>query len=395
MTSQSPSSARPLSYLFYSPSVGGGFPRHSHYQASELAGRGAQVTMLCRPDFPVQPAPGTYRRMPRLIAVTGPGTWRKALRVLAAIANNWLLAWFVFRRRPDVVLLEANTEYFAPWWAWPHILLARTGRVTYLANFHDPVRHNRFGPDWWHRLSLFLALRPLSGGLIHGAVPPGADIPPWVRISQVPHGLFEETGAAPPAFDLRERLGIAPGAFVLLSFGLIGDRKNIDLLIDALAEVPEAVLVVAGEDVSATQRPASFYRDHAHRRGVADRVFFVTEYIPEDEVSAYFHAADAVALTYHRAFVSQSGVLQLAVVAAKPVLASSGPGPLREAVEGKLGLFVEPDSVPAIVAGLRRLIGGWTPPPGASAQYRDHASWAGNVDGLVALVDALRQERAR
>jgi hypothetical protein len=228
-----------------------------------------------------------------------------------------------------VVLFEANTEYFAPWWAWPHILLAATGRVTYLANFHDPVRHKRFGPDWWHRLSLFLALRPLRGGLVHGAVPPGAQIPSWVRISEVPHGLFEETGAAPPAFDLRARLGIAPGAFLLLSFGLIGDRKNIDLLIDAVAQVPEAVLVVAGQDISATQRPASFYRDHARMRGVADRVYFVTGHIPEDEVSAYFHAADAVVLTYHRAFVSQSGVLQLAVVAGKPVLASSGPGPLR------------------------------------------------------------------
>ena len=50
---------------------------------------------------------------------------------------------------------------------------------------------------------------------------------------------------------------------------------------------------------------------------------------------------------------------------------------------------------PAIVAGLHRLIGGWTPPPGAFAAYRAKASWAGNVDGLVALVDGLRRERGR
>ena len=187
MTSQSRSSAprssgQPLSYLFYSPSVGGGFPRHSHYQASELASRGAAVAMLCRPDSPAQPAPGTYHRIPALLAVTGPGMWRKGLRVLAAVANYWLLAWFVLRRRPDVVLFEANTEYFSPWWAWPHILLAASGRVIYLANFHDPVRHKRFGPDWWHRLSLALALRPLSGGLVHGAIPPGAQIPARLRM---------------------------------------------------------------------------------------------------------------------------------------------------------------------------------------------------------------------
>jgi len=382
-------SAPPGPFLLFCPSVGGGFPRHSHFQARELASRGVTVEMLCRPDFPMAAPQGSYRQLPRLIGINGPGLPRKLLRVVCAVANYWILAWVIVRRRPRFVLMEANTEYFSAFWAWPHLALAALGRTTYLANFHDPAREKRFGPDWWHRLSLRLGFGMLRGGLIHGDVPEGADIPPQVAIRSVPHGLLGDGAAAPRAFDLRERLGIAPGRVILLSFGLIADRKNLDLLIEALPALPEIELVIAGEDVSASQRPSHWYRSHAEALGVADRVHFVIRYIPEEETPAWFGGADIIALTYNRAFVSQSGVLQLAVLWDKPILASSGPGPLQDAVGAGLGVFVEPDSVPAIVAGLHQLTGGWRPDPAAFSAYRRHASWEANVDGLLALAGAL------
>lgn len=387
-------SAGPGPFLFYCPAVGGGFPRYSHYQARELASRGVRVDMLCRPDFPMTAPAGSYVQLPRLLGVNGPGLPRKLLRILAGILNYWILAWVILRRRPRFVLMESNTEYFAPLWAWPHIALAALGRTTYLANFHDPVRDKRIGPDWWHRLTLYLAFRMLRGGLVHGAIPNGADIPPQVRMRSVPHGLFIDSAAGPPPFNLRETLGIRPDQFILLSFGLIADRKNLDLLIDALADLPDVVLVIAGEDVSATQRPSSWYKAHAEARGLGAQVRFVTRYIPEEETPAWFGGADAVALTYNRAFVSQSGVLQMAVLWDKPVLASSGPGPLQPAVESGLGVFVAPDSVPAIVAGLLRLRTEWQPDPAAFAAYRRHASWEANVDGLLGLARELEPDTA-
>ncbi|MBC2664443.1 glycosyltransferase [Novosphingobium flavum] len=381
--------APPGPFLLFCPSIGGGFPRHSHFQARELASRGVMVEMLCRPDFPMTAPPGSYRQVPCLVGVNGPGLARKLLRVACFVVNYWILAWQILRRRPRFVLMESNTEYFAACWAWPHLLLAALGRTTYLANFHDPAREKRFGPDWWHRLTLRLGFGMLRGGLVHGGVPAGADIPARVSIRSVPHGLLGDAATSRPAFDLRERLGIAPGRVILLSFGLIADRKNLDLLIAALPDLPEVELVIAGDDVSASQRPSHWYKACAEALGVADRVHFVIRYIPEEETPAWFGGADIIALTYNRAFVSQSGVLQLAVLWDKPVLASSGPGPLQEAVETGLGVFVAPDSVPAIVAGLRQLTGGWRPDPAAFAAYRRHASWEANVDGLLDLARSL------
>ncbi len=83
-------------------------------------------------------------------------------------------------------------------------------------------------------------------------------------------------------------------------------------------------------------------------------------------------------------------MLQLAALYDKPLLASSGPGPLREIGTDGMGLFVEPDSVDALVTGIAALQRGWRPVPGAFACYRGKASWSTNVDRLLALVHRLR-----
>ena len=390
-TSGAPSLGR---FLFYSPSVRGGIPRHTRYQAQELASRGAVVELLCHKDFPIGGEGADYTQLPRLIEINGDGRAHKVLRVLASVVNYHILAWTIVRRRPQVVVMEANTEYFSPFWALPHWLLSWLG-VLYLANFHDPVRKRWFGPEWFHRLSVYMANRPLRGGLLHGEMTAEMQLPPWIRFESVPHGLFEDAAKSASAFDLRRRFDIPPDCFVLLSFGVIADRKNLELLIEAIARIPGTALVIAGEDVSGSQKPSSVYRAEAARLGVSDRVHFDCRYIEETEISAYFSGADAIALTYKREFVSQSGVLQLAALWDKPILASGGPGPLKDAVESGLGLFVEPDSTDAIVAGLAAIKDGWRGQPESFAEYRRKASWGANVDKLVSLVSQLRKPVAR
>ena len=214
-------------------------------------------------------------------------------------------------------------------------------------------------------------------------------LPARLKLAIAPLGGFDETARGAVTFDLRERLNINRGVFVLLAFGHLADRKNLDLLIKALPQVPGVDLVVAGEATSGSQRPAQFYRDLAEQSGVGRRVHFITGFIPDNDIPAYFDAADAVALTYNRAFVSQSGVLQHAVDWAKPILASSGPGPLRETVERHgLGVFVEPDDPDALAAGARNLMRD-RPPPQNFLRYRDLANWGVNVDCLLDLYGKL------
>lgn len=382
-------SALPKSVLVFAPSSVGGIGEHAHYQALELARRGVAVTVLCRAGAIRTPPAGTYRQLRVLPADHAGRGLGRVTQVLATTAGYYLLALWVLRLRPDMVLLEANSEYFAPLWAWPHLLLSRIARIPYLANFHDPLRGRHFGPEWLHRWSVSLINAILWGGLIHGPPPPGAVLPARLQLAIAPLGGFDETAYGEASFDLRAKMNIDRGACVLLAFGHLADRKNLDLLIQALAEAPDVELVVAGDATSGSQRPVQFYRELAERSGVADRVHFATHFIPDCDIPAYFMAADAVALTYNRAFVSQSGVLQHAVDCSKPILASSGPGPLRETVEQHgLGVFVEPDDVSALVAGIRSLLAQRIPTENFE-RYRATASWGVNIDRLLDLYATL------
>lgn len=371
--------------LVFAPTAIGGIAEYLRCQVEELALRGCHATVLCTPQF-AQAGMANCRVEPTLLSVGGTGLPARVLRALSTIANYYKLAAAVLRHGARVVLLEANSEYHALFWAWPHILLARRG-VRYVANFHDPVREHRRGPRWLHRLNLRLSLAPLHGGLIHAPPPHEAGLPARLDVRVVPHGIYDAYAEHVPAFDARGRLGVAGAAMVMLAFGHIADRKNLDLLVRALPHVPDMVLIVAGAPSSPRDRPGSHYAALAGELGVVSRFHLVEEHVPDAEVSAWFAAADVVALTYAGGFVSQSGVLQMAANWDKPVLASGGPGPLRDTVrQFGLGEVVEPDSTDAIVQGLCRLRSGCEDYAARFAAYRQHASWARNVDVLVDVV---------
>ena len=172
----------------------------------------------------------------------------------------------------------------------------------------------------------------------------------------------------------------------------MADRKNLALLIAALAEAPGVHLLVAGTANRSSGKQVADYRRLADQAGLADRVHFDERFIPDADIPAYFAAADIVALTYSRGFVSQSGVLQHAAAFRRPVLVSCGPGPLRETMEHfALGELVEPDSISAIAAGLSRMLAEPVDRAAAFAAYARTASWEANVDQLLALIDDLRR----
>lgn len=285
---------------------------------------------------------------------------RKVVRLLrmifALIRNQYRLAFEIWRRKPDAVLFDSYMEYLSPLWVWPHVLLSRVCGVTYVANLHDPVRDFQVGPAWWHHLSISMGYWPLDIVVVHQHLPERDIVPGRIRVVEAPVGVYDLTSKAVDVRDVRMRWGISEPSVVFLSFGFIRDGKNLDLLIRSLVDNPVAVLIVMGRAQSSTQKPLSFYEELAEQLGVSGRVQFRGEFVPEEEISGYFVAADFVAITYSKDFHSQSGVLNIAANARKPVLASAGDSPLKECVERfQLGEFVEPDSLPAIKTGMARL----------------------------------------
>jgi glycosyltransferase involved in cell wall biosynthesis len=369
-----------VAILIHCPQGHGGLAEHTHYQARALHELGVPVRVLASRDF-LQGRATPYivdRVLPA--APSGERGLRRRILHAAWLATiPWRLAWRIVRLRPKSVLLASYSEYLSPLWIWPHRILRRGLGIRYGANLHDPVRDFRLGPGWWHRLSVRLAFAALDYVIVHETPVPAGSVPARVRVHEAPVGLYDLS--RPPAE--RPKPPRSAGGSVLLCFGHIRDNKNIDLLIRALAGFPEVHLVVAGPPAAAGQRPEVFYRDLAQRSGVGERFRLVAEFIADEDVADYFGEADWVAVTYSASFRSQSGVLNVAARARKLVLASSGPGPLKSVVQRfGLGVFVEPDSVDAIVRGLRELMD--HPPAPDWEGYERYASWEANARTVMA-----------
>jgi len=378
----------------------GGLAEHAHYQARAFLRKGDDILVLCPEDY-LQGRPVEYRvaRTYRSLRATNKPTGRVG-RVSSAVRKaseylcaQWKLAWHIIKLRPDFVLLDSYMEYLSPLWVWPHLLFAKSGFTKYAANLHDPVRDFVVGPAWWHKLSVALAYSPLKVAVVHQSLSDPSVVPKHVHVVEAPVGVYDLTETAVDPDIVRSRWGVPPGASVFLCFGFIRDNKNIDLLIKALREVPEAYLVVVGSAQSSLNKPLSYYQDLALRLGVSNRVVFREEFVPDESLASYFAASDVVVMTYNSEFRSQSGVLNIAARARRPVLASGGESPLKSCVQRfALGEFVEPDSLSALIEGMRKLCrsqrGDETARHPDWDGYSAYASWDSNVTIISSAIHA-------
>ena len=181
---------------------------------------------------------------------------------------------------------------------------------------------------------------------------------------------------------------------VFLAFGFIRDNKNLDLVIRALVDNPSAILVVMGRAQSKKDKPLDFYRDLAMELGLLDRVRFFDGFVPDEKLASYFAAADVVVLTYDKSFHSQSGVLNVAARARRPVLASAGESPLKDCVEKfRLGVFVEPDDMRALKEGIKKISSGELRAASGEPEwdsYEAFASWDVNVAKILEAVESIK-----
>ena len=381
--------------------------KYAWYQADELARLGNSVSVLCDKGSKRDASRGALVQdelVPEPCTTKGRGKIYRMLFLLKQLVWNQLILFrAVFSHRPDAVLLASYCEYLSPIWVWFQLFAAKALGVTFVAVLHDPVRNFVVGPSWWHKLSVRMAYWPLSAVFVHQKPPPEAEIPSKVRAYELPHGLFPVGKSTESREDFRREWGIPEEAVAFLSFGFIRDSKNLDLLIRALPDNPAAYLVVAGRVQSeSVNKPVAVYEQLARDLGVSQRVKFIVEFIPDEKIIGYFQAVDVLALTYSASFRSQSGVLNTAAHADKPLLASSGPGPLKDCVENfTLGEFVAPDDAQALSGGMAKVTayveaqrkGRSLPlesPRMDWSGYRDYASWRTNARIVMEAITAVR-----
>jgi glycosyltransferase involved in cell wall biosynthesis len=204
------------------------------------------------------------------------------------------------------------------------------------------------------------------------------------RIHVIPHGPFDYLTQL-PVRPLPEELR-AVDRPVVLAFGMVRDYKGVDLLIEALAAVPDAELWVVGMPLRTPMEPL-----HRLAERVPGRVRFVSRFVDESEIPAFFERADVVALPYRR--IDQSGVLFCALAFAKPMVLSAVGGFVEVADDHGAARLVPPGDVGELAAALRDLIADPAERERLSQAARAAAdgaySWSSIAERTIALYRGL------
>jgi glycosyltransferase involved in cell wall biosynthesis len=166
------------------------------------------------------------------------------------------------------------------------------------------------------------------------------------RIHVIPHGAFDYLTSLRDERPLPPELAAVEGPVVLF-FGLVRPYKGVDLLIEAFHDIEGAELWVVGMP----RMPLDPLRELASE--VRGRVRFVSRFVDDNEIPAYFRRADIVALPYRA--IDQSGVLYTALAFGKPIVVSSVGGLDEVAAEGA-ARSVPPNAPVELAAAIQELL---------------------------------------
>ncbi len=173
-----------------------------------------------------------------------------------------------------------------------------------------------------------------------------------------------------------ERRALGMTRRTLLSVGHLVPRKGHDLVIDALRELPDCDLVIAGTGEEETRLKADVVR-----LGLESRVRLVGR-IEQAELKRWYGAADALVLASDRE--GWANVLLESMACGTPVVATAIWGTPEVVASPDAGVLIDERSGPAIATGVRRLFAA-LPDRAAVRRYAEGFSWDETARGLKSL----------
>ncbi|MCX7790128.1 MAG: glycosyltransferase family 4 protein [Chloroflexaceae bacterium] len=337
------------------PPQPGGVGDYTRRLAEALSQRGLTVTVLTIQDRRLRvygPGDLTTQQLwqPSAGLDWSPRCWPALIGALDRLRPDWLHIQYqtgAYAMRPGVNLL--------PW-----RLRALPGRPRIAVTFHDlltPYLFPKAGPlrrwvNW--RLARDAdavitttaadAAHLRQGGIEAHVIPIGSNIP-----------------VAPPKdFDReawRARLGLGATERLVAYFGLLAPSKGSDVLLEALARLdPSWRLIIIGGAATAPQdvAHAGAVRALAGRLGLAPRVV-ETGHLPDEEVSAWFLAADLVVLPFRDGASFRRGSLLAALAHGCPVVSTTPADTATAEALRPAALLVPPNDPAALAAAMTAL----------------------------------------
>ena len=166
----------------------------------------------------------------------------------------------------------------------------------------------------------------------------------------------------------------------LLFFGLVRLYKGVDILLHALAHVPDITLTVAGEMWGKQQVKLEALISELK---LGKRVTLLPGYVPAEDIGGLFQAADALIMPYRAGTASQTA--ELAFAHGVPVIATkvgSMPQQIRNGIDG---LLCEPNDVTDLTAAITHFYESGVAASLRSRIPKSHAEadWQHYVDVIV------------
>ena len=289
---------------------------------------------------------------------------------------SWIAAvWHAHRFGADRLVLQWWHPYFAPGYTAVSCL-ARLFGIDTILQCHNVRPHERTALD-----SILLRLAySCPGRFVVQSESEARRLEEYVGAhrpidvaAHPPYDLFTEQDGL-SAEQWRDELDL-DADFVLLFFGLVRPYKGVDVLLDAVARLPDELdwqLVIAGEIYDGRSELIA----QADALALDERVRFVDRYVPNEDVDGLFELADLCVLPYRHA--TGSGVANIAVANSTPLVMSDLPD-LRESFGEGVFWFDTGDS-----HQLAETIEGWADGRlDPAAAHASDTSWSSLVETLT------------
>lgn len=316
----------------------GGILHYSFNLMEALAKSGVDVVLATNEKYELEGLPSHFR----VIRIFKREAYWKTL---------WKLFRLLKREKPDLVHVQSP---IAPRKDWIWFFFLPLLKIKLVLTAHNVLPHETRPLDrFCHRLMY----RAAHGIIVHsqanreeiGKVFPSLSPD---RLRTIPHGHYAFFSGTPPSKgEARRGLGLPLDKKIVLFFGAVREYKGLDILMEAAASIlklrSDVLFLAVGMDLEG-KRDRYLELHETLNLGEGFRLRF--QYVPFQEVSRYFFAADLAVLPYRAIY--QSGILLLSMSCGVPVVASRVGAFPETLEEGKSGVLVAPGNAEELQKGI-------------------------------------------